>query len=185
MKLTVWPNGRFSIEADCTCQVLELLGAYRQQETERRRESMQRLSESIGDWLARECPNIYPVAMPDAPEDSPEMKEWRKAFDEWNAEREAKKAASFTGATLGVTVSETPVPVQETAPEFRYFLNAGGTKWKMPTNGGKGFVSGPAIDGWIESRCRLGAFLNEDASLAGCIETDEHGNPLPNPAVTA
>lgn len=71
-----------------------------------------------------------------------------------------------------------PAPV---VPEFRYFTDKDGSRWKMPTDNSRGFYWSKKYSRWIDQPTNLSGILM-DVKRDGTIETDATGAPLVEPA---
>lgn len=69
----------------------------------------------------------------------------------------------------------------EQGPEFRYFTDEDGSRWKMPTDNSRGFYWSRSLGGWIDQPTNLSGILR-DVKRDGTIETDANGTPLPCPS---
>lgn len=66
-------------------------------------------------------------------------------------------------------------PAEQT--DFRYFRDADGSRWKMPTDNSRGYYWSNARGGWIDQPTNLSGLLL-DVEEDGTIETDATGAPL-------
>lgn len=69
-------------------------------------------------------------------------------------------------------------------PEFRYFKDADGDRYKMPVNGLPGYKLYPDSSAWLDCDVSLGEMMHPaNVKHDGTIETDADGNPLVDTSV--